>query len=211
MQPQPIRVVSYDRGKALDPMARLDYADRYDFDWGVSNIRLFGRVHEDSHAALFLQYNSVWQTIRTAIQGHVSTTPSIPSGTTARGSTAPAGASHGLGASSTAATAGGSTRAASSTSGTAASEVAAARALYERFASRNSGACTYDQMSAIIRYLQGIARGENRRLPGVSAQRMQDLARNPEIRAAYIRQIEAQLRGGEEGSGEESGGEESDE
>ena len=78
MQPGPIRVVTYDRGKALDPMARLDYGDRYEFDYGVPNIRLFGKVHEDSLANLYVQYNSVWSAIQRAVQGTVPRPGTLP-------------------------------------------------------------------------------------------------------------------------------------
>ena len=71
MQPQAIRIIPYDREKALDPMARLDFGDRYEFDYGVPNIRPFGRVHDDSQAALFVQYNAVWATIQRAAHGTV--------------------------------------------------------------------------------------------------------------------------------------------
>ena len=67
--PQAIRVETYDRGTALDPMARLDYGDRYLFDYGVPNIRLWGKVHDNYHAALFVQYTQVWAAILRAVQG----------------------------------------------------------------------------------------------------------------------------------------------
>lgn len=73
-----LRVVPYDRGKALDPMARLDYGDRYQFDQGVPNIRLFGRVHDKHLAALFLQYNQVWNSIQRLAQGAVAPSSALP-------------------------------------------------------------------------------------------------------------------------------------
>jgi hypothetical protein len=82
MLPNGIRVVPYDRGKALDPMARLDYGDRYVFDHGVPNIRLFGRVHGDSLATLFLQYNQVWASIQRAAAGAVATPAALPAPST---------------------------------------------------------------------------------------------------------------------------------
>ena len=63
MQSQAIRVESLDRGKALDPMARLDYGARYVFDNGVPNIRYFGRIHPDYLASLYGSYNLVWSII----------------------------------------------------------------------------------------------------------------------------------------------------
>lgn len=87
--PQPIRVVPYDRGTALDPLARLDYGDLYLFEAGVPNIRIWGRVHADSHAPLFVQFNQVWGSIQRAASGAVpvpgavstaeSTTTEVPS------------------------------------------------------------------------------------------------------------------------------------
>lgn len=82
--PQAIRVVTYDRGTALDPMARLDYGDRYLFEAGVPNIRLWGRVHDDFHAALFVQYTQVWAAIQRAVQG---VAPSPGAATTAQSTT----------------------------------------------------------------------------------------------------------------------------
>jgi hypothetical protein len=76
--PQAIRVETYDRGNALDPMARLDYGDRYLFDYGVPNIRLWGRVHSDFQAALFVQYTQVWAAIQRAVQGVVPTPGAAP-------------------------------------------------------------------------------------------------------------------------------------
>ena len=67
--PQPIRVEAYDRGTALDNMARLDYGDRFVFDYGVPNIRLWGRVHPDYHAPLYVQYTQVWGAIQRAALG----------------------------------------------------------------------------------------------------------------------------------------------
>ena len=82
MLPNGIRVVPYDRGKALDPMARLDYGDLYVFDHGVPNIRLFGRIHENSLATLFLQYNQVWASIQRAAAGAVATPAALPAPST---------------------------------------------------------------------------------------------------------------------------------
>jgi hypothetical protein len=76
--PQAIRVETYDRGTALDPMARLDYGDRYLFDYGVPNIRLWGRVHSDYQAALFIQYTQVWAAIQRAVQGVAPTPGAAP-------------------------------------------------------------------------------------------------------------------------------------
>lgn len=72
--PQAIRVETFDRGTALDPMARLDYGDRYVFDYGVPNIRVWGRVHDNYQAAFFVQYTQVWAAIHQAVHG-VTFTP----------------------------------------------------------------------------------------------------------------------------------------
>lgn len=56
----PIKVEQFDKAKALDPRARLDYMDWYEFDYGVTNIRLWGRIHPDSEAAFYSQYSHVW-------------------------------------------------------------------------------------------------------------------------------------------------------
>lgn len=67
--PQPIRVTPYNLTNALDPMSRLDFGDRYIFDFGVPNIRVWGRVHDDSQAALYVQYSSVWRSIQSSAAG----------------------------------------------------------------------------------------------------------------------------------------------
>ena len=60
MQPQPILVETFDRGKALDVMARLDYSSRYIFDYDIPNMRVFGRVDGNYHATLFAHLHLVW-------------------------------------------------------------------------------------------------------------------------------------------------------
>ena len=76
--PQAIRVVPFDRGTALDPVARLDYGDSYFFEAGVPNIRLWGKVHDDHHAALYVQYTQVTAAIQRAAQGPVPSPGAAP-------------------------------------------------------------------------------------------------------------------------------------
>jgi len=69
MQNQAIRVKSWDRERMLDPKARLDYMDRYEFDYGLGNIRVWGKLHEKSEATFYAQYHTVWRTVINAATG----------------------------------------------------------------------------------------------------------------------------------------------
>ena len=88
--PQAIRVIPYDKSATLDPMSRVDYADVTEFENQVPNIRIFGKVHEDSLAAMFYQYQSVWSTIQADHVNAISpsagqTIPAIPATITSQG------------------------------------------------------------------------------------------------------------------------------
>ncbi|KAK3712229.1 hypothetical protein LTR37_009091 [Vermiconidia calcicola] len=85
MHPQAIKVITYDRTKALDPMARLDYADKYEFDHRVPNVRLFAKVDESSEAAMFGQFHLVWARIDAVMNASRNTSTA---NTTASSSTA---------------------------------------------------------------------------------------------------------------------------
>lgn len=200
MQPSAIRIVQFDRGTALDPMSRLDYADRYEFDWGVPNITLFGRVHDESHAALFLQYNAVWSSIRLAVQGHMSTSTSA---TTSTPNIAAPTTDLSQGAPSNIATAGSSRAGDSSTSGTTESAFLAARALIARYAASNSGQCTDAEMANMLAYLREVARRSNRTQPQASQALLSAMARDASKRANYIQQVYSQWKKEKEESDEE--------
>lgn len=186
MQPGHIKVLSDDRGKALDPMSRLDYADRYEFDLNVSNIRTFGRVHSDSLAALYVQYNSVWSTIRTAVLGpaYEPTSAYAQSSTaTATGLSIPPKIGHP--GSSAGATVGSSQE----------THATQASTLLRKFAPRNSGRCSVEDMTAIIQYLRQHAARHHLDPPVVNVRQMQELANNPDKRADYIQLIRDTWRG----------------
>lgn len=205
MQAIAIKVISADAARALDPLSRLDYADRYEFDWDVANIRIFGRVHSDSLATLFLQYNVVWSSIRTVIQG--ASKESFPShaqsSRTSSGLIIPEPIDY-------------------TQSGTRAtvrsgrvSDTMRAPQLLRQFASANSGPCTAEQMSTIIQFLEAYAAKKQLQPPIVTTQQMHELARDPARRANYIGLIrdtwgQARLARGPESSEEESEDEESD-
>lgn len=59
MQPQPIKVETWDRARALDGMARLDYGTQYVFDRNVPNISMFGRIAPSHLAVFYSQLNLV--------------------------------------------------------------------------------------------------------------------------------------------------------
>lgn len=209
MQPNAIRVRPYDLATALDPQARLDYASIHQFDWGVSNIRLFGIVHEDSQAALSIQYRTVWHTIRDTAQAHAPVLGSSASSTTAglsRGSLAVAsgsvqtraltaaesGASSMPGSSIRANV--GSSRAASTISTAqrpTEEQMARAYAILQRYVTRNSGSCSEQEMWAIVRYLEEHARRDRVEMPAIQPETVSALARNAERRAAWIQNIRA--------------------
>lgn len=179
MLPQSIRVIPYDKTKALDPMARLDFGDRYQFDHGVPNIRVWGRVHEDSQAALYVQYSSVWQSIQSAASGPgAMSLTSIPSTNQAGPSTAPSVASS---RTTTQRRADRSSRRRGGAQGSASSTLP----------STGSGAITDEQMLALLRaYRTHAARGG---LPwpeqALNQQQIHGLAQNPQARSTYFQRI----------------------
>ncbi|KAK3115372.1 hypothetical protein LTR53_005363 [Teratosphaeriaceae sp. CCFEE 6253] len=63
MQTQPILVRPYVTTRPLDEWSRLDFSTRTPFRINVDQIRLYGKVHERSLAALDLQYRAVWAQI----------------------------------------------------------------------------------------------------------------------------------------------------
>ncbi|KAF2485048.1 hypothetical protein BDY17DRAFT_95787 [Neohortaea acidophila] len=75
MQNPPIRVKQVDLTKKLDPMSRVDYTDRWEFDYGVSHIRVWGQVHRDSRAEFRLQYEGVWAAIYRSATGPMPPLP----------------------------------------------------------------------------------------------------------------------------------------
>lgn len=71
MQINGIKVEVLDRATALDPKARLDYMDTYEFDFGVANIRLWGRIAESSELAFYAQHLQVYQMVMGAKVGPI--------------------------------------------------------------------------------------------------------------------------------------------
>lgn len=180
MQPQAIRVMPYDKTKALDPMARLDYGDRYIFDHGVPNIRVWGRVHENSLPSLFVQFSAVWQNIHSAASGPGALGPTVvpPSS---------------LG--SVAETITPSTAAAQSatqrTQRQRAPQRAAAGSATRDLPAIGTGAITDEQMLALLRAYRTHAIREDLHWPEerLNQQQMHALALSAQTRAAYFQRI----------------------
>lgn len=178
MLPQSIKVVAYDRAKALDPMARLDFGDRYQFDNGVSNMRVWGRVHEDSQAALYVQFNSVWRDIRNAASGPgamgVMTAPNIQPPTTATSSVTTTRPTNQRRSDRT----GGQRR-------------AAPRSNTNNLPPVGTTPITDDQMLALLRAYRAHALRERLHWPeeALSSQQIHALALNPQPRITYMRRI----------------------
>ena len=170
MQPRPIRVIAKDKATALDPMARLDFCDNYEFDYGVPNMRLFGWVDKDSLVALAMQHQAVLTAITSAVMGPTvqpetatsSTATATPGrGTVARNAASPAGPTTG-----------------------------------QHLASLDSGRITDDQMRALLQRYQTHARENGLTVPGTKTtqQELRGLALDGQLRANWLKQIQARWR-----------------
>ena len=95
MQSTAIRVIPYDKATALDKISRLDYGDRYRFDHRVPNIKIFGRVHENSEPSLYTQLHLVFNAIEKAARTPSAGTskPSVAAATGSSSKTPAAGSS----------------------------------------------------------------------------------------------------------------------
>lgn len=210
MQAMPIRVQQFDRTTALDPRARLDYMDTYEFDFGVTNIRMWGTIHPDSEAAFYAQYNHVWAMVMGAAAG-----PGPGAGYGVGG----AGDGRVTAASDTASTAGTVTAERPgyphpvkvSSYGTASKVSGPSGAATKAPASGStvapSGAISDQAMTDIIRRYQDHARKNGYPIPGVSMTREQihSLAVNASARAVFLKRIkEAWDDSDESASGSES-------
>ena len=183
MQPQPLQVIQYDKTKALDPMARLDFCDVYEFDYGVKNMKFFGKVHSDSLSFLDIQYKNVWAAVMRAAKGigaAAAPTGTIAGGTT--GTSAIAGPSSATGPSG------------------------------ENPSSTSSGSITDDQMRAQLQKFQRHAREHGLTVPGlaVTQDQIHRLAMNAEARAKFFQQIKARWASEEEEEEEEEDSESDD-
>jgi len=161
MQAQAIKVEAFDRGKALDPMSRLDYGSRYVFDHGVPNIALFGRVHPDYIANLYAQYNHVWKSIAGTQRPSYAATQQM------------------------------SSRASTTDSAATDRTVVPTTQARPSLASPDSGPITFDEMRTLLRNYYAYAQRKGLPMPEqqLNVQQLQALAANAQSRALYLRRI----------------------
>lgn len=195
MQASPIRVEQFDRATALDPKARLDYMDTYEFDYGVTNIRVWGRIHPDSEATFYSQFSNVWRMVMGPGAGpgpggnYVATANRDTSDTASQARTirpnlpsaGAAGPIGGMPSQRTAQSGAANTRTARRAPNTASNTPSVAQ----------SGNISEQEVSLAVRRFQDYARANGLTVPGQTLTRDQirTLATNAQARTAFFQRI----------------------